>query len=150
MRMIVASLLAFAWLGCSSAPYRMTPPEAFKRFDDTREFKLITADGVMLKAREVDNYPRADLPFWTDAMKRHLEARGYAHSATTCFKTTRGLDGCTLDFLLPRGAEDWVMSETVFVAGERIVLVEAAGPFPRYARVKDELAKAMLTFDLGE
>ncbi|MDD5309207.1 MAG: hypothetical protein PHU25_17985 [Deltaproteobacteria bacterium] len=135
--------------GCAPA-YRMEPPAAFKRFERSGDFKLITADGVMLKAREVDNYPRADLPFWVDAMKRHLAERGYALKSEACFKTEKKLDGCTVDFLLPFGAEDWVLSETIFVKAERVVLVEVAGPFERYAKVEKDLAKALKTFDPGE
>lgn len=137
------ALLALA--GCA-APYTMSPPPSFKRFEDAREFKWITADGVMLKAREVDNYPEAPLGFWTDAMTRHMLAQGYAKKGDRCFKTLEGRDGCTVDFLLPHGAEDWVMSETLFVVGDTIVLVEAAGPFDKYAPVEAELEKALETF----
>jgi hypothetical protein len=143
----LASLAALA--GCAPA-YRMEPPAAFKRFERSGDFRYITADGVMLKAREVDNYPRADLPFWVDAMKRHLEERGYALKSEACFETAKKLDGCTVDFLLPYGSEDWVMSETIFVTGGRVVLVEVAGPYDRYAKVEKDLAKALKTFDPGE
>lgn len=150
----VVSLLLLALAlpaGCGGPPYGLEPPAAFKRYEDAPGLKLITADGVMVKAREVENYPKADLPFWTDAMKRHLEERGYVTKAPeTCFQTRRGLKGCTLDFLLPHGAEDWVLSETIFVVGDRIVLVEAAGPYERYARVEAALKGSLVTFDPGE
>jgi hypothetical protein len=146
------TLVLVACLGSLAAcgpTYTMTPPTAFKRFEKARGFKLMTADGVALKAREVENYPRADLPFWTDALKRHLEARGYVTKGTACFKTTRGLDGCTLDFVLPHGVEDWLLSETVFVVDDRIVLVEAAGPYDRFMKVDADLKKALVSFDPG-
>jgi hypothetical protein len=144
---LAAGLLA---AGCTPPPYVLKAPDAFKRFDRGRAFKWITADGVMLKAREVDNYPVADLPFWTDALVRHMEARGYASKSRECFATDRGRDACTLDFVLPHGTEDWVLSETVFVQGDKVILVEVAGPFERYARVEPELRKAMRTFDPGQ
>ena len=87
-----------------------------------------------------------ELPFWRDALKGHLDARGYALKSERCFSTTRGLPGCTLDFVVPRGAEDWVMSETVFVDGDTVYLVEVAGPFERYAQVETALTQAMTTF----
>jgi len=43
-----------------------------------------------------------------------------------------------------------VMAETVFVVGDRIVLVEVAGDFARYEKVRAELRTALLTFDPGE
>jgi hypothetical protein len=142
------ALLAVGMLaGSCAAPYAMTPPETFKRFEDSREFKMITADGVMLKARQVDNYPEASLEFWTAAMEEHLEAQGYVVKSNGCFKTKRGLDACTVDFLLPHGAEDWVLSETLFVIGDTVVLVEAAGPFDRFAAIEEALDKSLETFE---
>jgi len=136
---------------CSGPRYAIETPAAFERYGREPGLKLITADGVMVKAREVENYPKAELPFWVDALRRHLEERGYvAKGPETCFDTRRGRKGCTLTFLLPHGAEDWVLAETIFVVGDRIVLVEAAGPYERYARVEAALAASLVTFDPGE
>ncbi|MBN2341419.1 MAG: hypothetical protein JXX29_08480 [Deltaproteobacteria bacterium] len=131
--------------GCA-VPYSMKAPEQFKRFDTKNSFKYITADGVMLKAREVDNYPKASLSFWKDATKEHLEKSGYLHSETHCFKTDKGLDGCSLTFALPHGAEDWIFQETIFVLDEIIVLVEATGEFNKFKAVEADLKSALKTF----
>ncbi|MCP4676805.1 MAG: hypothetical protein GY854_15085 [Deltaproteobacteria bacterium] len=128
-------------------PYTMTQPKTFKRFEESRDFRMITADGVMLKARQVDNYPEATLEFWTDAMGRHMEAQGYVLKSKDCFKTAKGKNGCTIDLVLPHGAEDWVLSETLFVVDDQIVIVEAAGPFDRFALIEKDLETAMKTFE---
>ena len=143
---------AAVWLGCSmlfgcAVPYTMQTPPSFRRFDDKTELKMITADGVRLKARQVDNYPEGDLAFWTDAMERHLNERGYVLKSKECFTSNSGENACTLDFVLPYGTEDWTFSETVFVVGDTVVLVEAAGPFERFAEVESELASALKTFE---
>ncbi len=145
--LLALALLALA--GCAGPKYCIEAPAAFKRFEESKDFRFITADGVMLKGREVDNYPKAKLPFWTDALRRHLEARGYTFRDESCFETTKGLDGCTLEFLLPWGAEDWAMGVTLFVAGKRIILLESAGPFDRYEAVQKALAAAYRTFEPG-
>ncbi len=145
MRGLFALALLSVLAACAPR-YVLTAPPAFKRFEDVRGLEMITADGVLLKIREEDNYPAASLVFWKDALKGHLDARGYAFKSETCFQTTRGLDGCTLDFVVPRGAEDWVMSETLFVEGDTIYLVEVAGPFDRYVKVEAALAEAMRSF----
>lgn len=142
---LVLTLLALMAAACAPT-YVLEAPAAFKRFEHARGMELITADGVMLEVREEANYPRAELPFWRDALKGHLDARGYALKSERCFSTTRGLPGCTLEFVVPRGAEDWVMSETVFVDGDTVYLVEVAGPFERYAQVEAALIQAMTTF----
>jgi hypothetical protein len=124
----------------------MDAPEAFKRYDDRKSFRMISADGVMLKAREVKNYPKADLKFWEDALTRHMLQQGYVHGETECFKTRDGLAGCTVIFLMPSGAEDWVLSETIFVVDDLIVLVEVAGEFSRYQAIAEPLKTALKTF----
>ena len=138
--------LSLAGVACGPPPYTMEAPDALKRFERSDDFRYISADGVMLEAREVENYPEADLDFWADAMKRHMVASGYAVKDERRFETERGLPGHTLELMLPHGAEDWVLSETVFVVGEVIVLVEAAAPFERFAALEEDLAAALKTF----
>jgi hypothetical protein len=144
-----APLLAALILGACVPPYSMEVPDGFKRFEETNDYRLITADGVRVAAREVENYPEASLGFWTEALELHLAAQGYAAKSKTCFETAKGLPGCTVDVMLPHGAEDWVLSTTLFVVGERIVLVEAAAPFERFSPIEERLRAALATFDPG-
>lgn len=139
------ALSALTLSGCGPT-HKMTTPDGFSRFDKGKGLKMITASGVRMKSREVDNYPKASLQFWTDATVRHLKARGYALRAKKCFKTNAELSGCTVDFVIPRGQEDWVLGVTLFVVDKKLVLVEAAGPFKRYAPVEKELHTALLSF----
>ncbi len=148
--MRTSSLAILLLAGCGGPKYALDAPSAFKRFEQSSDFRFITADGVMLKGREVDNYPQAKLPFWTDALRRHLEARGYTFREQECFDTKKGLRGCTLEFVLPWGAEDWAMGVTLYVVGKRIILLESAGPFSRYTAVQGDLAKAYRTFEPGK
>jgi len=146
LRRTALALGALLLVACGGAEHRLDPPDAFRAYAEADGLRLITADGVRIAAREVDNDPVADLDFWVDAMKRHLDKRGYALAAEDCFTTEAGQKGCTLDFVLPHGAEDWVMSETIFVYGDRVVLVEAAGPFPRFEAVAPSYKKALRSF----
>lgn len=142
---LVLTVVTLALAGCGPS-FTMDAPPAFRQFTDRGGLRLITADGVRVMARAVENNPEADLPFWIDAMKRHLDQRGYAAQSEGCFETATGRAGCTVDFLLPNGAEDWVMSQTVFVDGERLILVEATGPFERFQKVAPAYKKALETF----
>jgi hypothetical protein len=135
--------------GCAGPSVSMRPGPSFKRYEQSDGLKLITASGVRVKAREVENYPVADLPFWQDALERHLVERGYVLASKDEFRTEGGLPGATLDFVVPHGAEDWVLSETLFVVGDRVVLVEAAGPFALFEPVRAELRASLRTFDPG-
>ncbi|HEX2736167.1 MAG TPA: hypothetical protein VHM70_31415 [Polyangiaceae bacterium] len=140
--------VALALGGCAR-PYDMQMPTSFRAYDESRPLKGITPDGVMLKVRTVDNYPKGSLEFWTEAMSEHLVRQGYALSSKRCFKTASSLAGCRLDFLLPHGSQDWVLSETVFVDADNIHLVEAAGPYDRFSKFDQELQQALLTFKLS-
>ncbi len=143
--------LALLMLLCACGPtYRMDAPDGFVKYTKGHgNFAWTTADGVRVKARDVKNEPKAELPFWTDATQRHLTARGYTKKAERCFTTLAGANGCTLEWLAPRGNEDWVFAVTIFVTGDRVTLVEAAGPYARYVAVEAKLAKALETFEPG-
>lgn len=134
---------------CGGLGFAMDTPPGFTRYRASDDFRLITADGVRLKGRKVENKPVAELGFWKDALREHLEKRGYTHRDTQCFQTARGLDGCTLEFVLPSGAEDWVQSETLFVRGDEVLLVEAAAPFEAYEARRAGIQTALRTFDPG-
>lgn len=141
-------LLLLALCGACARGYDLTPSKSFREYEDSDDLKMVTADGVMVKVRTVENYPEASLEFWMDALGQHLDKQGYAKKSKTCFKTQSGLAGCTLDFLLPHGAEDWVLSETLFVSGDTVYIVEAAGPFERFTKVEKEYANSLLSFRL--
>jgi hypothetical protein len=148
MKKSLLTIFVLACLASCARGYDLTPSTSFREYEDADDLKLVTADGVMVKVRTVENYPEASLEFWTDALSQHLDKQGYAKKSQSCFKTQSGLDGCTLDFLLPHGAEDWVLSETVFVAGDTVYLVEAAGPFERFAKVEKEYTASLRSFRL--
>jgi hypothetical protein len=144
MKALYLSLLLLA--SCAK-PFAMELPKELKRYDGDPTLKLISADGVRVKARELQNYPAGDLAFWADAMKVHLDARGYVFKSKSCFETKKKLGGCTLDFLVPHGPEDWILSETIFVSGDRLILIEAAAPYEKMGKIEESYKAALTTFD---
>ncbi len=144
----IFALLACCWAPCACGPppYKMELGDSFKQYDKSRDYKLITAEGVRVGAREVENYPRADLEFWTDALAGHLEERGYVLDSRECFETDADLAGCTLDFALPHGVEDWAFSTTLFVIDDEVIVLEAAAPYDRFAEIEEELDAMVRTF----
>lgn len=147
LKVLTVTALTACWAGCGGPVYRLDAPQGFVKYEKKKGPSFITPDGVRLRARTERNYPKADLPFWADAMERHLVARGYLLHAKQCFKTAKGLDGCTAEFVLPHAGEDWVLAETIFVLGDDLAVLEAAGPFDRYKKVAASLAKAYLSFE---
>jgi len=144
-RLLLCVTLATVAIGCSTV-FNLKAPEGFARFESGDKNRWITADGVRMRVREVDNKPKANLQFWTEALADHLKRRGYMNKGQRCFKTTQGLDACTLNQLLARGTDDWVMSVTVMVVKERIILVEVVGPWARWKRHEPALHRAVMAF----
>jgi len=148
-RLAVFAVCLIACAPACAPTYHMDAPAGFVRYGERKGLAFITADGIRVRSRTARNYPKADLAFWADALQRHLVARGYLLHAKQCFKTAAGLDGCTAEFVLPHAGEDWVLAETVFVTGDDLAVVEAAGPFDRYKKASVDIAKALLSFSLA-
>lgn len=141
-RFLLFLLPALLALPACAPTWQMPTPQGFVPFAERDALAFITPDGVRLKQRTVPNYPKAELAFWTDALQRHLVARGYLLHGQKCFATTTGLQGCTSEFIAPHGGEDWVLAQTLYVTGDDLQILEAAGPFARYQAVAPALAKA--------
>jgi hypothetical protein len=146
-------LVSCGVLGCARN-YNMDAPKAFRAYEDSQDVKWTTADGVRLKVRQLENYPVGSLQFWKEALSEHLLRQGYTLTRERCFQTQAfnnqpPLPGCRLDFLLPHGSEDWVLMETLFVSGEDLYVVEAAGAFERFSKVDAEIQTALESFRLS-
>lgn len=147
----LAAALVALLAGCPSVPsIRMDAPASFRSYErPDHKIRMISPDGVRLLVREVENYPEADLPFWAEALSRHVDAKGYQIIERVELVTREGRRAITTEFLVARGAEDWVLAETLIVAGPRLILVEAAGPFDRFQPYRDELRAAIETLAVG-
>jgi hypothetical protein len=144
-RWLCVALVAVATAACGGQQLQMDTPDGFVRYQKKDGLAFITADGVRVRSRLVRNYPKADLAFWLDAMEKHLVSRGFVAQPRRCFQTAAGREACTAEFVVPHGAEDWVMAETVMLDGDQLVVLEAAGPFARYQKSAPALAKAYLS-----
>ncbi|MCO4760493.1 MAG: hypothetical protein KC502_03270 [Myxococcales bacterium] len=146
---LLAALLVVLPLACSPV-YQLKAPAAFARFTTGDTNRWITADGVRMRVREVDNDPKAKLPFWKEALGGHLKKRGYKPKGSQDFQTASQLPASTLTFLLPRGNGDWVMSVTLLVAGDRIIVVEVVGLWQRWKPHEAALHQAIVAFSPSE
>jgi hypothetical protein len=147
-KLLILSCILFS-AGCATTKIQVELPKELKRYENTPTLKLITADGVRIKSRELENYPKGDLDFWSDALKTHLDHRGYVFKTKRCFETTpQKLQGCTLEFVVARGPEDWLFTQTLFVDGEKILLIEAAAPFDRLTKLEPSYTAALKTLVL--
>lgn len=140
------ALLLVVAAGCTPR-HNLSLPGAFARYDHGDPNRWVTAEGVVLRAREVEDPPKATLAFWTEALVHHLERRGYRVSKPVPFRTNGGVEAQRIDALTHRGAEDWLLVTALYVVGERLLLVEATGPWTQLQPMDASLQKALAGFE---
>jgi hypothetical protein len=76
----------FPWISALSAAtttlkegrsdFELTLPPAFVLFDEDEPYRAQAADTAMLRVARIDNEPRGDATFWSDAVQREMQGRG--------------------------------------------------------------------------
>ena len=143
------TLLVLAGLaaGCGGA-VELPEPDGFVVLDESRQSpfaeRATTAGGVVIGVRELDNDPHGPLAFWVDAVKERLRrAGGYALVGEEEVRAASGQVGRRLRFGRDQGARGYSYWVTLFVAGDRLVVVEAGGPTDAFEAARDDLAAAI-------
>ncbi len=140
--LLAASLL----LGACGPQHALQAPSGFARYSEDDGNRWVTPDGVVLRAREIDEPPEATLAFWSEALSRHLERSGYRVEKPRDFRTRDGMEASRVDAIGHRGAEDWLLVTAIYVQGPRLWLVEATGPWRQLQPLSDALQQALTTF----
>ena len=95
----------------------------------------------MFRVRAETARPRADLPFWKQALKRRMLDAGYTFVSESDI-TSRGGPGYLLELAAPIGSRDYSYLVSIFVQDTRILLGEAAGEVVQVARHKKAITEA--------
>jgi hypothetical protein len=76
----------FPWVSALSAAtttlkegardFELTLPPAFVLFDEDEQYRAQAADTAILRVARIDNEPRGDTTFWSDAVQREMQGRG--------------------------------------------------------------------------
>jgi hypothetical protein len=134
----LAMLAALAPAACAS--FRATTPGGFVELPDQApsfDYRATTHDGVVLAVRALDNDPRGDEAFWSQAIEGRLRQQGgYALLESRAVTSASGLTGRQLRFGHDEGSRPHLYYLTLFVTRRRIFLLEAGGardPFQREA-----------------
>lgn len=149
MTRLSAAVLAVALLalaaGCATVPVVETP-DGFAAFSAEREPAGLSPEGVGFRVRAVANEPEQSLGFWSEALERHLVESGYLPRDRREFTSPAG-DGVALEWIAPVGDADWAYLTAIVVAGDAILLAEAAGPVELYDRHRPALDEALGSMD---
>jgi hypothetical protein len=135
--------------GCST--FRAHTPPGFVALDDPEpryHYRATTHDGVVLGVRSIDNQPRGDEGFWSQAVELRLRHQGgYALLETRPVKTNAGLTGRQLRFGHDEGSHPHLYQVTLFVTRKRIYLLEAGGAKPLMEREAPRLEGFVAQFE---
>jgi hypothetical protein len=76
----------FSWISQLSAAtttlteglsdFELTLPPDFVLFDEDKQYRAQAADTAILRVARIDNEPRGDTTFWSDAIQREMQGRG--------------------------------------------------------------------------
>ena len=140
--MLLGMVTAMVVVGCVTPPIAMDTPEGFAAFSDTDVVRVISPEGVLVRARTVPNDPAQSLEFWAEALERQLTESGYLLVEQSDF-TIDATDGVLMEWLAPVSEDDWIYLTAISVMDSQITIVEAAGPTDHYETYSDAIRKSL-------
>ncbi len=135
---LACAVTTMATAACG-VPFRATTPTGFVELDDQAnyDYRAIAPEGVAIGVRAIDINSKGDLPFWTRAVTlRMRQLNGYAVVSERDVKSLDGTPGHEVLFGHDEGGKPFVYQVRLFVAQNRLFIVEAGGPEAVYAQHK--------------
>jgi hypothetical protein len=146
---LIALVALIAGAGACGTFSAQAPP-GFVALDDPEpayDYRATTPDGVVLAVRVLDNEPRGDEAFWSDAITGRMRQQGgYAALEAHPVRTRSGLAGRRLRFGHDQGARPHLYDVALFVTRRRIYLLEAGGDRAAMDRAAPHLDTFLATF----
>jgi len=129
------------WMaGC--AAFQPETPIGFAPYEGHSSFRAVSPDGVMYRVRSEKNEPKADLPFWKEALKKRMLEAGYRFVSEAEVKA--GADpGYLLELNAPYGTQDYSYLIALFERNDRLVIVESAGEVVRFKARREAVLAAI-------
>jgi len=103
-------------------------PEGFALIDKSPEFLAISPEGVRMRVRNMDNYPEKSAGFWQKTLFAYLGERGYIPMGETTELDFGEAPFSVHHWGVPYGNEDYIYISGIRLKGNKIELLEIAGP----------------------
>jgi hypothetical protein len=133
--------------GAGSAAPRISlqAPEGYAQAGPARDgsYRAISPEGLAFRVRSFRNEPAKDLGFWAEALHSHLAKEGYRAGGEARSFEAGNLQGSAREWVVPYGQESHLYLTALLVAGDRILLVEAGGPYKLYLEYRASLQKSL-------
>lgn len=149
---VAVTALAPLAAGCGPSVHAEVP-SGFAIIDSGDEFafRAANADGVVVAVRSEDNKPHGDLGFWSQALAKRLEKRGYAaEGAARAVESKEGTKGMLRTFKTSSGGRDHVYWLGVYVTDDDVFVVEATGDAESVdAAMRARIESSIASVELG-
>jgi hypothetical protein len=137
------SLLLLSLAACGGVPFSV--PSGFAGYDGSA--RAVSPDGVLFAVRTVPHEPAAELPFWKEAMRRRMDEAGYVFQREGEVRAG-SQPGWLLEVAAPMGPVDYLYLVAVFIRGDELVLVEAAGEVTHVEQRRQAMLDAIAALPL--
>jgi hypothetical protein len=125
-------MAAQAMMLFSCAHFTAHSPSGFAAYKSRCTFKAVSPDGVIYRVRSVENKPKAQLPFWNEAVITRMKNAGYTLVDTSLIIVQRH-DAFISELAAPLGTEDH----------SYLTIVEAACEVSKFQKRKPEIIEAI-------
>jgi len=143
-------VLAAVLLSACGRPFEVATPHEFVELDEQGpryDYRATTADEVVVAVRAIDSKGRGDVAFWERALLLQLrDVSGYALLAKKDVRSADGAPGKELRFGHDQNGRPYAYRVQVFVAQDRVFVIEAGGARDAFLRYEAKLDWQATTF----
>ena len=124
-------------------PPQLIHPEGFAVYENNaNNAKAVSPERIMYRVRAHDNEDKAELAFWTTALKTHMQDSGYLQLAESAINAGP-VPGYLLTLASPLGAKDYTYVIAIFTYKDKLLVFEAAGETKYFDNHKDNIIKTI-------
>lgn len=146
---LVALSVLVSSLACSR-PFDVRTPREFVELDSQEpqyDYRATTPDGVVVAVRAIDSNGRGTVGFWEQAVTLQMrDVSGYAFLSSKDVRSEDGTPGKELQFGHDEDGRPYLYQVALFVAQDRVFLLEAGGLRDSVRRYQAKLEWQVSTF----
>ena len=142
---LLAISLSVLLNGC--AGYRAKAPQGFAAYAEGKEFRATSPDGVVYRVQDYDHEPKADLPFWKEALSKRMAEAGYLRIDSLELQVD-GSQAIGFVYAAPLGDSDQNYLVVAIPGPKHLVVVEAAGESAKFMARREAILAAVKQIDL--
>jgi len=121
------------------------PPAGYAEAEAAKDgsYRALSPEGLPLRVRSFPNQPPKDQGFWAEALRSHLIKEGYRPNGEARAFEAGKLQGSSLEWVVPYGEGSYIYLTALLLAGDRILLIEAGGPYKLLVGYRQSLEESL-------